>query len=618
MRVASGKRRSPSLPPVPIAWLQWTARLPPAIRSGPYLLRAVRFAWWVRWRASTQFAAALDLLDTDLWPAGEAAAALVAQYVVPLPNLFAVTPYSVVWILAAFAAISVTLLAVVFAVATFRGQQLAERLPPEVAADLFDPGWLRATVWRVVALVAVSLLGLAPVDTDTKPLIRQTINAVAIGCLLTAWLLVSMGRGVKEMFARNEPVAVARQVVRYLTDDYLLELRTLQGWPPSLASGVLTSRTEPFAIIEQICNRALRAGDLTTVHLVLRATVARVLEFEKENSGVGVARPLLGWLGELLSVIGRKALPVEQRTADWAVRLFDRAILTSIERRHPWDERIEMLEAFGELQRVAIRERATTVVRRGLLVLQRAFQSALATAPPEEKVWSLHIRDVVPAAPDYDAESRWDAIREEWLSDISRQAELIVQENLQDAAGAIQHTIREDQRAVMAALGLGPRQKRSLLGWLSWQSAAAVQLALDRGWGEAALEARLLSFLPHELEENGLSDMILPALQSWRPTLLEAATRGILSPFALNDFAAAGRGLARKAHDKEAEFVVETLGEIVTALDAHTSGKMRARRSEVIEAIGSIANFDQRADSSVKRMIAAQLAAFGQSVPPPS
>jgi len=129
---------------------------------------------------------------------------MLAQYILPLPNVFEVTAYSVVWILAAFAAISVTLLALIFAVATFRGQQLAERLPPEVAADLFDPGWLRATVWRVVALVAVSLLGLAPVDTNTNPLIRQTTNAVVIGCVLTAWVLVSMVRGVKEMFARNE------------------------------------------------------------------------------------------------------------------------------------------------------------------------------------------------------------------------------------------------------------------------------------------------------------------------------------------------------------------------------------------------------------------------------
>jgi len=77
---------------------------------------------------------------------------------------------------------------------------------------------------------------------------------------------------------------------------------------------------------------------------------------------------MLGWLGELLSVIGRKALPVEQRTAEYAVRLFDRAILTSIGREHPWDERVEMLVAFGELQHAAIREKATTVVRRGLFV----------------------------------------------------------------------------------------------------------------------------------------------------------------------------------------------------------------------------------------------------------
>jgi len=168
----------------------------------------------------------------------------------------------------------------------------------------------------------------------------------------------------------------------------------------------------------------------------------------------------------------------------------------------------------------------------------------------------------------------------------------------------------------MVALGLGSRQKRQLLGWLFWQSAAAVQLALDHGWSEATLEDTSLSLLPHELEENGLSDMILPALQSWRPTLLEAATRGVLSPFTLNDFAAAGRGFARKAHDKEAEFVVETLGEIVTALDVHTSSKMRARRGEAIEAIRSIADFDQRADSDVKQMVAAQLAAHSVPTPP--
>jgi len=62
VRVPSGQRRSPPLPPVSIAWIQWTARLPRVIRRGPYLLRAITFAWRVRWRASTQIVAALDRL----------------------------------------------------------------------------------------------------------------------------------------------------------------------------------------------------------------------------------------------------------------------------------------------------------------------------------------------------------------------------------------------------------------------------------------------------------------------------------------------------------------------------------------------------------------------------
>jgi len=96
--------------------------------------------------------------------------------------------------------------------------------------------------------------------------------------------------------------AVVSRTVRRLDDDYFNRFE--QGVRPSLASGVVTETSDPFAVIEQVVTNALAIGDLTTAHLVLRAVLGRVLDVVKSNR-VG-ARTTLGWIGDLYLVIGRK------------------------------------------------------------------------------------------------------------------------------------------------------------------------------------------------------------------------------------------------------------------------------------------------------------------------
>lgn len=584
-----------------MVWVRWVGRFRPSLR--PRVLGALSFVWRLRWVVPARVAAAYEYLDGSLWPLGVAIGAVAAQLTVVLPNTFGVTAYSVVWILATFAGICVTLLALLFAISTVRGQQLAARLPPEIVADLFAPGWHRATIWRLAGVLVVSLLGLAPIVKD--PLPNRAINAVPIDIVLLAWAIVGIMRGSTQVFERSYPVRVARQLRSYLTETYLLQRQEARRWPAALTSGVLTSRADPFALIEQVCDSALRAGDLTTAHIVLRATTRHVLDFEKEHPGIAGA--LFGWIGELLSVVGRKALKVEERTAEYTVRLFDRAILTSLG-RYQRSERSGLLEKFRELRHAAIKSGAVPVVRLGFDVLARGFESALPTAPPEDKVASLYSGEATQPGHDSRSETQWRSVEDEWLHDINGDVELVARYGLEDVMPTVQSVIQENQRAVLVAWNLGPRQKRALLRYTFWQSAAVVQTALDRGCGEAFVVSADLLFLTHDLLEAGLNDMIVPALKPWRPVLLETARRGILPWHVLNDFAAAGRGLAREAQDEAAVFVVETLGALLASLAFHRAGKMQELYEETIKHLRSIATLDEREDSQVKQAVTAQLA----------
>ncbi len=586
--------------PLPLTWAQ---RLPPYLRR-PWVVKTLWFLWQLAWRSRLRVGRTFDDLEGGLWPAGTFLLALAALFLFRLPKVLGLNPYSAVWILATFAAISITLLALVFAITTFRAQQLATRLPPDLVADLFVPKWHTAALWRLAALLIVSLLGLAPITQNQ--LSSSAANAVVVDAVLLLWAAVGIARGSRRVFDRSYPLVVARQLVGYLTESYLFEQRSAGS--AAMASGVRTLHSDPFALVEQVCEHAMRDGDLTTTHIVLRAVTQRMLDFQKDAPEM--TRDLLGWLGELFSVVARKALRTDERTAEFILRLFEWAIEATFEQHRPYDERIELLRSFDELRHAAIRDEKVEVINRAFYLFGRVFPKALSVAPPEDQLSSLYFGEPTQPPHNVDLELEWQHIYDQWISPLYRDMELLARKGLSEPFRTGQHTLGEMQRAVATSSHLGPRQKRFLLRLLLWQSASVVEVALRQGCGEDFVAGSSWLSVYHELDGHDLGDLVPEGLKAWRPVLIEAARRGVLPWVALNEFSAVGRGFAREAQDDRAVFVAETLGALAVPLAALGPGPMQERYYQAADDLRSLAEFDQRTESPLKQAVAAELTKY--------
>ena len=350
---------------------------------------------------------AFETLDRRRWLAGTLLLALAARLSPRgIPNDGLLTPYSAVWVFAGLAATSVALLALRYAITTFRGQQFALRLPPTFVKELFESQEHHASSWRLIAVFITSLSTLGPIDQSRLP--PSALTVAMIDVLLLLITLKSIARDSQRVFDPDYSRIVADLVVRRLGDDYLGNQHE-RGWsfpPPSLTAGVATDRPDPFALIEEVCVRAMAENDLTTARLVLRHVVGRVLGYLDGRESV--ARGVLGWLGEVMSVVGRRALLLDERSAELVVLLFEDIINWALERRAQslrWHDRIELLKSFRELRHASIQEGKTEALAEGLYTLGRTFKKALETAPPEDQIWELHVRDQSPPHHNTDIDS---------------------------------------------------------------------------------------------------------------------------------------------------------------------------------------------------------------------
>jgi hypothetical protein len=180
---------------------------------------------------------ALESLDRGVWPVVSFLLAIAAR-LLPwgIPNDALITAYSAVWIFAGLAATSVALLALQYAITTFRGQQLASRLPTALISDLFLPPEHWATLWRVVAIFATSLWTLGPITNNTLPPSALTVSV--IDTLLVLITMISIARNSRRVFGSDYSNTVASLVVHRLTDDYLGDRPIGKGqFPPPLPCG---------------------------------------------------------------------------------------------------------------------------------------------------------------------------------------------------------------------------------------------------------------------------------------------------------------------------------------------------------------------------------------------
>jgi len=520
----------------------------------------------------------------------------------PMDRWLALTSYSAVWIFAGLMGISATLIALVYAATIFRGQYLASRLPPEIVGELIESRWHRASIWRLATVLIASLIVLASIDAQHLP--RNVYGVLAGDIVLLTLCLIGIQGGIRRVFGRGYPSAVVSRTVRRLDDDYFNRFE--QGVRPSLASGVVTETSDPFAVIEQVVTNALAIGDLTTAHLVLRAVLGRVLDVVKSNR-VG-ARTTLGWIGDLYLVIGRKALERNERTAELIMKLFEIGLREALKLKLAWHERTEFLERLRDLRRAAIRERREDVEKEGLWALARTFKAALRVAPDEAKLRSFHETDAEAPPHDSEAELEWDHIERDWPWDIQRDLEAIAEGDLADTFGTgqfVQHMMLYD---VLEATSIGLQQRRALLTTLLWQSKHVVLYALKRGRGERYVNWSLFGW--HEFDSHQFGDLVPAAMNDWSEIIIEASRTGTLPPGALNEFAAAGRGFAGSENDERGIIIAETLGAIASLLSEHTDPEMAERYLEAASGLRSIGEWDNRETSELKRVVGAELAKF--------
>ena len=321
-----------------------------------------------------------------------------------LPNWLGVNYYSAVWILAGFAGISVTLIALLFAVTTFRAQYLATRLPSQLVGDVFSTSWHKSALWRLGAILVASIIALGPITDPYTP--NSITNVLFINLLLLLLTVYEIQRGVSNIFGKKYSIGTVAITLRYIDDEYLFTASTRRSRiAHSMASGVITDFTDPFSLIEQVCVRSMKDGDLTTAHLLLRAVKEKVLTFVKKQEDCN--SKALEWLGDLLSIIGRKALIDDERTAELIVLLFEDLLNETFEIKCKWHERIKLLNSFREIRHSAIRVRKIAVLTRALYAISRIFEKSLAAAPAETALKSLYRNDSDAPQHNSEAEIEW-------------------------------------------------------------------------------------------------------------------------------------------------------------------------------------------------------------------
>jgi hypothetical protein len=373
-------------------------------------------------------------------------------------------------------------------------------------------------------------------------------------------------------------------------------------------AGVETDRPDPFALVEEVSVRAIMAHDPTTTRLVLRCVTNRVIGYLTGREFV--ARGVLAWLAELLYVIGRQLLPLEERTAEFIVVLFQVVLAWVLEpRQHrPGSSaRIEFLKSFRELRHAAIREGKMSVVHAGLFALSLTFPIALKAAPLEDQIWRLHPREPFTPQDNRDADFEWSQLEEDWVRELSRDIELLSAAGFEDAFNTGQMVYRLMVDDILQAKNLGSRQKRSLIERIIWSVGVQVREALNRGRGEGYISQILDQYQFESLDREDLGDLVLSALKEWGFIMTTAVKVGKLSRMVVNDFAAAGRGFAHKGQDERSILIASTLTAVAETLRRKAVGETYAEYDWVIDAIRSLAAFDQRETSTLKDVVRAEL-----------
>lgn len=558
-------------------------------------------------------AIARDRLER-IWISLQNLPALIAVFILALsapylpwsvPNVLRLNPYSSVWVLAGFAGVSVTLIALVFAVTTFRGQQLASHLPARVVGDEFLTPWHRGAIWRLASILCGSLVALGPIEEGRMP--SAIANVVMLNLILLLMSLIGIQAGLQRIFGRNSSRQMVRATLRYVDDAYLAKQRDPRGTlPPSMASGVLTTDADPFSLVEQVCVRSMKQGDLTTAHLLLRAVVGRGMEYLEANKSH--ARQVLGWIGEVLSVIGRKALVEDERTAEVCVSLFGEVLEATLDLKLQWHERIELLDSFRQLRHAAIRLKRASVETRAMWVFQSSFKQAIAAAPAEASLRSLQGEGPDAPPDNTDLELEWDHIRDNWISELQRDMELCIAEDLPDLFSTGHFIQRFMAFDIKESTHLGSLQKRELLNYVIWEAKFAVSEAIRRGRGDAYVRWEM----PHrvEFDDAALDGVVRQALEQWSEIMVESARAGVLPWIMLNGFTADGRGFAASGQDDLAILVAETLGSLAEPLAQAPKGESRTRYLEAAAGLRSLSEWDKRPTSRVKEAVERELAKF--------
>src|SRR5579859_6177306 len=191
---------------------------------------------------------------------------------------------------------------------------------------------------------------------------------------------------------------------------------------------------------------------------------------------------------------------------------------------------------------------------------------------------------------------------------------LLSSQGLEDAFGTGLFAYDSMMHNVLTSEHLGIAQKRSLVLQIVSGAGSAIRDALRRGAGEGYVSWPFEPHIFEELEAAGLRDLVEPTLSEWQRVMVAATAADRLPWMALNLFAAAGRGLARREQDGPAIEIAHSLRRMAETLRDLGISDRPAGYKDAIKALRSLANFDQRMASNLKNAVQTELAALGETV----
>lgn len=525
-----------------------------------------------------------------------------------IPNWLALTPESARTLLTIFAGGGLTILAIFYAVLNVRIQMLSQRLPGELVHDIINraPAY-RAVYWRLLITVFASVLSLASLSSNV--LNTSSINVVTLAILLLGLTLTRLLNLARAGLTSRYPEAIVRAVLNRIDDSYFIQVDQRRGIVDhSSATGVLTMTTDQFAMVEQVAAKAIREGDLTTANLLMRSVTEAVLEFVEHNKSN--ARGVLGWLGQLFSVIGRNSLRTEPRVTEIIIDLVSRVSEQSFTKRLGWDQQIEFNEAISEIWSSAIEQRATSMLTRMIRESSGIFRVVTEFAPPEDQLASLFEGEEQKPVHNSDAEIEWQQSYVQFVSSLNYRCASLVDNGIVNSFGAAQFAYRMMAWHVVQSTHMGARQKKRLLRSIILGSSHSIQRALRKNPDSGYVIWSLDPSIHTEYASRGLEELITLSINAVSEVAIESAGAGCLPWVLLNEIAAAGRGYAAKGDDTLGAMIAETLGALGPLLRVHKDQDMKERYLEAAKGLHSIDEWDKRTKSDLKEVVKQQLLQF--------